>query len=391
MGKLASGSEASIRDIQQDRTAFRSCMRRGALAALFVVACAQAGFGAEATFPDLAAAATTARQANNVEQAIALYRQALAVNSSWTEGWWFLGTLYYDSDQYPAGKDAFSHFVKLDERAAAGWALLGLCEFETGDVAAALDHVRRAMQSPSDVPALMHDVLRFHEALLLTRLGQFHEAARVYTALIARGLRDPNLITGLGLNELGRPLLPREVVSDEKELVAAAGRTAWAWSQGSPQDAEEAFQKLLTTFPDAPGVHYFYGSWLLRDHPEQAVKEFQRELQINPRNARARTMLALMMAHGGNAAAALPEAKKASEDEPSASMAQYVYGLLLTQSGDVRGIAYLQAAEKLDPADLENHTALASAYSKFGRYEDARRERQAAIDMARQADSGEQK
>lgn len=325
-----------------------------------------------------------------MDQAIGLYQRALAVNPSWTEGWWFLGTLYYDSDQYSGALDAFRHFVKLDEREVPGWAFLGLCEFETGDWPGALGHVRHALQSPTDLPQGMQDVLRFHEALLLTRLGQFHEAARVYSALVSRGLRDDDLITALGLNELGRALVPREVPPDQKPLVTAAGRTAWAWTHGSAQDTEEAFHNLLATFPDAPGVHYFYGSWLLADHPEQAVSQFQRELQINPHNARARTMLALMIAHGGNPGAALIEAKKASDDEPSSSMAQYVYGLLLVQGGDPRGIAYLQTAEKLDPADLENHTALASAYSKFGRYEDARRERQTSMELA-QGQTSDQK
>ena len=68
--------------------------------------------------------------------------------------------------------------------------------------------------------------------------------------------------------------------------------------------------------------------------------------------------------------------------------AQYAYGLLLLDTGETaKAIPLLEAAERADAGQLEFHTAIARAYSKAGRYEDARRERRASIDLARSTDA----
>jgi tetratricopeptide (TPR) repeat protein len=357
------------------------------LALLLFLAATLAAFPASApSFDQLAAQATAAREGNDVAQAIQLYRQALEANPSWSEGWWFLGTLFYDSDQYSSGQEAFAHFVKLDQSAAPGWSFLGLCEFETGNYSDALDHIRRGLESPTALPQETQAVLRFHEALLLTRLGQFDAALPVYLPIVRSGVENPVLIAGMGLTALGRPLLPKEIPADQRDLVMAAGKTAWLWTKGNTSEAEQAFRDLLAAFPTAPGVHHFYGTWLIAGHPDKAVAEFQRELQIDPHNARARAMIALMMMRAGQEKDALPLARQAAEDGPSVAMARYVYGVLLVHAGNADGVANLEAAEKMDPNNFEFRMALAGAYSKFGRYDDARRERQASIAMAKQGD-----
>ena len=94
------------------------------LARVFVSAIALiAAFGASAaTFEELAAQANAARESNNIPRAVELYRQALQLKPAWPEGWWFLGTLSYDGDQYESGRQAFAEFVKLEDKAAPGWA-----------------------------------------------------------------------------------------------------------------------------------------------------------------------------------------------------------------------------------------------------------------------------
>jgi Flp pilus assembly protein TadD len=69
-------------------------------------------------------------------------------------------------------------------------------------------------------------------------------------------------------------------------------------------------------------------------------------------------------------------------------MAQYAYGLILAGSGNLpEAIVRLEAAERLDPANIEYHMGLAGAYSNAGRNEDARRERRTSIALARESDS----
>ncbi len=354
------------------------------LALVFVSLLARA-----ATFEELAAQATAAREANKTPQAIALYQQALQMKPEWKEGWWFLGTLAYDSDQYKTGARAFAEFVKFEDQAAAGWAFLGLCEFETGEYEHALQHSRRGLEIGTGLEPPVEQVLRFHEALLLTRLGLFDQAMPRFMPFVRRGMQDPTLISGIGLTALRRALLPKEIPADQQALITAAGQTAGFWMTGDTSRTAPAFQALIKSYPAAPGVHGFYASYLLSFRPaEEAVVELKRELEVNPHSADARAMIALLMVRAGAATTALPLAKQAAEDGPASPMAQYTYGLILASTGDLsRAIERLETAERLDPASVEYHMALAGAYSKAGRHEDARRERHTSIAMARETDS----
>jgi tetratricopeptide (TPR) repeat protein len=338
------------------------------------------------TFEDLAAQAAAARDANNVPQAMGLYRQALELKPEWSEGWWFLGTLAYDSDQYPIGKDAFAKFVQLQSQDAPGWSFLGLCEFETGDYAHSLEHIERGLKLAAGrmEPALTN-VLQFHEALLLVKQGLFDQALPVLLPIAKRGSQDPMLVMAIGLAALRRPLLPQEVPTDERELVGAAGKVTYLWMNGDSTNVEPAFGALVAAYPSTPNVHYLYGTYLLGTHPEQALAQFKTELAVNPHSADANAMISLLLIRAGHDDIALPVAKKAVQDGESTPMAHFVYGVLLTRKGELQeGIEHLETAQKLDPNNLEYHIALAGAYSKFGRNKDARRERLISMALAKQ-------
>src|ERR1035441_6239319 len=176
-----------------------------------------------------------------------LYQQALQLKPEWSEGWFYLGTLYYDSDRYADAQPAFAQFVKLADK-PAGWAFLGLCEFETGDYTLAREHMQQALDG--GLAPEIEQVVRFHQALLLTRLGLFEQALHWYKSLVRRGIHDPTLVAGLGLNSLDKPMLPKETPPAQREFIAAVGRTAHAWMSGDNAKTEAAFHGLLEAYPD---------------------------------------------------------------------------------------------------------------------------------------------
>src|SRR5580693_85347 len=240
-----------------------------------------------ATFDEIAAQAAAARESDEVPQAIDLYREGLQLKPEWSEGWFYLGTLYYDSDRYADAQPAFAQFVKLVDK-PAGWAFLGLCEFETGSYAPAQEHLQKALRG--DLAPEIEQVVRFHQTLLFTRLGLFERAFHGYEALVRRGIHDPTLIAGLGLNSLDRPMLPKDIPPDQREFIVAVGRTAYTRMSGDAAKTEAAFRTLLDTYPTAPGVHNFYATYLLSSHPAYLVgsqpdavqHELRRELEVNP-------------------------------------------------------------------------------------------------------------
>jgi tetratricopeptide (TPR) repeat protein len=341
------------------------------------------------TFEDLAAQAAAARQANDTAKAVGLYRQALAIKPDWAEGWWSLGTLFYDGDRYADGARAFSAYVTLDEKNPMGWGFLGLCEFETGGHERSLEHIRKALAAGAIEPSI-EQVLRFHEVLLLDKLGLFDQAMPRLRPFVKRGTKNTALLAAIGLTALRRPLLPAEIPAQDQPVVAAAGKAAYFWMANDEQATAAAFKTLLESYPNAAGVHYFYATYLLAFRPaEEAYAEFKRELEVQPKNPDARATVALLMLRAGFEAQALSLAKQAAEDGPKSATAQYAYGLLLAQTGKFdEGIARLETAEHLDPANIEYHMGLAGAYSRAGRHEEARKERQKSIEMAHEGDSG---
>src|SRR5436853_1404337 len=80
-------------------------------------------------FEQVSAQATAAREGDRVEEAIGLYRRGVALRPDWTEGWWYLATLYYDADNYAEAARAFAVASRQQPKAGAPVAMLGLCEF----------------------------------------------------------------------------------------------------------------------------------------------------------------------------------------------------------------------------------------------------------------------
>lgn len=338
-----------------------------------------------ATFDDLSSQAGAARQANDLPRAIDLYKQALVANPAWQEGWWSLGNLLYQTDQYASGRDALRQLIALDPNSGPAWGILGLCEFETRDYSQSLADTQRGLSLGIGERLQMEGVLRYHEALLLTRAGQFEKALHSYAKFVPKAVPNPALLTAIGLAALRNPMLPKDIAPQQVDLFATAGRAALLTMNGNPTAAQSVLADLLNRYPSAANVHYFYGSFLLAASPEQGIAELKKELEINPSNGAANAMIAWALLRASEYASALPYASRATHQEPTSAIAQFVYGRALVETGDLKqGIEHLQLAEKIDPANLEHHLALATAYSKASRLLDARRERQQSMQIARE-------
>jgi tetratricopeptide (TPR) repeat protein len=343
--------------------------------------CAQAN---PASFSDLASKAAAARDANDAPGAIDLYQQALKLNSQWSDGWWFLGSLQYATGEYPAARDALSHYLELTPNAAPALAMRGLCEFEIADYPASLKDIERALALGAANQPRNEKILRYHEALLLTRTGRFEDALRSYAFFTREEDSNPELMLALGLAGLRTPLLPKELRADQQGLYISAGKAAFELMRKDNDTARVEFQHLFEHVPPVANAHYLYGYLLYATDPDQAAVEFKKELDTNPSNAVAEVMLAWIPLMQNDGDDALPHARKAAAEDPTLSSAQLVLGRALTETGETKdGIEYLERTAQLQPDNLEVHLALAKAYSKSGRKEDARRERLLCLEMTK--------
>jgi tetratricopeptide (TPR) repeat protein len=336
-----------------------------------------------ASFSDLVAKADAARDAHDSTHAIELYRQAIKLNSQWADGWWFIGSLHYGAGEYTAGRDALTHYLEMTPNAAPALAMRGLCEFELGEYPSSLKDIQRALTLGAANQSRNEEILRYHEALLLTRLGRFEDAIRSY-GFFTREEPNPELFVAIGLAGLRTPLLPAELKADQKETYASVGKAAFDYMKGDRDVARTQFQQVFARVPPVTNAHYLYGYLLYASDPDAAVAEFKHELEVNPKNAPTEVMLAWIPLIQNDGVEALPYAQKAVEQDPSLPSAQLVLGRALTETGDAKnGVEHLEKTAQLQPDNLEVHLALAKAYSKSGRKEDARRERLLCLEMTK--------
>jgi tetratricopeptide (TPR) repeat protein len=327
-------------------------------------------------FDTLRRRADEARTAGNVGEAIELYRAAIALQPSWSEGHWYLGTIYYDADRHRECRDAFATVVRLEPEHGAAWAFRGLCEFKLTEYAPALEHLTRANDLGVGEDASFLAVVGYHRAILLARFEQFERALDLHAGFVRGGNTSATIVEGLGITLLRLPMLPSEVPPEKREMVEMAGR-AGLYAIGMMRDAaDRTFQQLISKYPDAPNVHYVYGTYLMGDRPAEALEQFNIELQRSPEHVLARVQIAQELIKQGEFDRASPYATDAARLGPNNFMARRVLGQLKLQAGDASGaIAHLEAARALEPTSPSVRYHLARAYQRAGRGDDAKRER----------------
>jgi len=331
---------------------------------------------ASVAFDRASRAAAEARTENRIEDAIGLYRQAVKLRPSWTEGWWFLGELLYDQNQYPEARDSLRRLIALDQTTGPGFALLGLCEFETKEYDKALNHIYQARRlGLGDDPQIRRVVL-FHEMLLLTRLQEYESATQVLMSVVKEGGAGAAVIEAAGIAGLRRPIFPEELPPGDKDLIESAGRAVCAMAQRDPAAAQTYFAELVAAYPKAPNVHYLYGSFLSATDKDAGLREYQKELELNPKHTEALATIALEYEARGDLDTAISYARRAVEADAQFFGAHAVLGKLLAGNGQVEeGIKELEIARQQAPDSPQVHFSLATAYSMAGKKAEAARER----------------
>lgn len=328
------------------------------------------------SFSDLKQRAEQARRSNNTEEQVALYRKAVTLRSSWGEGWWYLGTGLYDLRRFDEALRAFQTLSRIDVNDGSPWALMGLCQFALKSYPESLRSFLRADELGVGANQEMALSVRYHMAILLNLSGQFEWARDRLAAFSWLGDVSEPIIAAVGINALRMQVLPADLPPGKKDLVMKAGRASWEPSlAGHPEEALQAFQELIAEYPKEPNLHYAYGVRLLDNDPEGALREFQKELEINPSQVVARVQIVFLKLKQGESEEALPLAREAVKLAPDYFLAHNALGRTLLAAGQTAtAIPELQTAVRLEPQSPENHFDLAEAYRAAGRKAEATKE-----------------
>jgi tetratricopeptide (TPR) repeat protein len=329
-----------------------------------------------ATFDDLAGRAAIARHAGRLEDALTLYRKAVAARPDWDEGRWYAATLLYELDRHAEAKDAFSEVLRREPAHAGALGLKGLCEFELRQYDAALSDLLRARRMDVARSPGIASVVRYHAAILLTRVGEFEVANQMLTEFVADGTDTPQVIEAFGLNVLRMPMLPSEFPGADRERVLLAGRAGYDMAARHVDAARSALEELVTRYPKTPHAHYARGVFFLTEDSGRALEEFRRELEISPSHVPARLQIAFEHLKRGEAERALPAATEAARLAPDHFAACLALGQVQLEMNDIQGaIPQLEKAAALAPGSPQVHFMLARAYMRAGRQADAERAR----------------
>jgi tetratricopeptide (TPR) repeat protein len=306
-----------------------------------------------------------------------LYRRAIKLRPDWAQGWWAVGMIEYDRDHYPECRDALARMVTVDTTAAPGWALLGLCEFQTKQYDASFEHLKKAhMLVPvRQAGGELLDMADYHLAMLLTRQGAFEMAQEILVRVALKVRNNAEMMFSAGLTGLRMPISPSDVPASQRDVVSMAGKAFWDLATQPPAEAEADFRALISKYPKFPNVHYFYGTYLAARHPEQCAPEFLEELRISPDNVPARVQLALRYTVEGKLAEAARLAREAVALSPDSVGAQLALAKTLqAQGSDGEALAAFLAAKRLDPVSPKIRLFLVNTYRSLGRVEEMRRE-----------------
>jgi tetratricopeptide (TPR) repeat protein len=151
-------------------------------------------------------------------------------------------------------------------------------------------------------------------------------------------------------------------------------------SQNKLEDAAAVYRKIIEDDPKVAGVHYRLGRVALArpsspENTEEARREFEQELAMDPANASAEFWLGEIARRSGQWDDAISRFQSASKHDPGFAEAFLALGLTMNSAGRFTdAVAPLERYVKMVPEDPAGHYQLSVAYVRTGRKADATRE-----------------
>jgi tetratricopeptide (TPR) repeat protein len=349
----------------------------------------------QANSSQLKAQADEAREAGRFDDAIELYRKAVAAKPNLVDGWWYLATLLYDRDRYAEAIPAFKRVTELQPRAGAPFVMLGLCEFKVGNYDNALGRIRQGRQIGVENNRDLDMAMRYHEGMLLLLKGDFETAQTLFGALSYENVNREDLIIAHGLAVLRLPMLPSQIPPGyrDREMIRRAGFAEHQSAQKNQGDARQEYERLAADYPKAPGVQYACGRYMLTQrNDEGAIAAFKKEIENSPNHALARLQIAYVHMRNKEAEAGLKFAQEAVDLHARLALGHYVLGRILFEMGEnARAVEELETARRLTPNEPRVHFTLSRAYARAGRKTEADQARETFVRLNKIAEDAEAK
>jgi len=329
------------------------------------------------------------------DEAIAYYQQALQTNPNYAETQFCLANTLLQKGKVDEAIHHFMYALRINPDYAQAHNGLGSALLRKGKVEEAAGHFQKALQINPDYAQAHYNL-----GTILLKKGRVDDAIAHYQHALQNNPDYAQAHYNLGniLLEKGRV---DEAITHYQHALQNNPDYAEAHvnlgnillQKGRMDEATAHYQHALQIDPDCAPAHVNLGGILLqRGKVDEAIVHFQKALQIKPGFAEAHHSFGNALGQKGRVAEAITQFQQALQLEPDDPEAQNSLAWLLVtcpeaslRNGD-KAVQLAQRANELaggkNPVVL--HT-LAAAFAETGRFGDAVRSEQKAIELARAA------
>lgn len=187
-----------------------------------------------------------------------------------------------------------------------------------------------------------------------------------------------------------RRLMNRNPDSAEAQEIVAEAYQA----RGEYENAMAKYRKILEQYPNQPGVHYQLARTILakpltQASTEEARKELEEEVRINPSSPAAEFMLGDLAWREQKSEEAIEHFSRATKLD--VTLAQPYLGLGIALNGAGRFAEAIESLKKylqLNPEDPAGYYQLAIAYARTGNRQEAERQRELQLEAEKKRNAG---
>jgi tetratricopeptide (TPR) repeat protein len=350
-------------------------------------------------------------QQGDLNSALVHLRRAVALQPESAEAHYNLGVALWYSGSKDAALSELRESVRLDPAAGASHAFLGTALREAGDLQAAQRSLQRAIAllPPNAATYIDLGIIYLRAGDLNRGIGQFEAGLNAPAASLPKPDWD-NAIAALrkelakkpeqaeGHNTLGL-LLGRqgagtkEVAAEFREAVRLRPNFAEAQNNlglvltqaDEDEAAMAAFRQAIRISPNYAEAHANLGAALIPTDGEQAIRELEKAVSLEPSSVKAQFNLAT--AYGASpkygSAKEIELLRKVIAMSPAFARAHLTLGKELLQQGKVpEAVTELQEAARLDPQSGEAHYQMGLALVRAGRKDEGALELQKGRDLS---------
>jgi tetratricopeptide (TPR) repeat protein len=290
-----------------------------------------------------------------------------------------LGVLLFFQGDYAGSIPHLRAALKLKPTLWKIQALLGMAEKRTGDLKASAINLEKAF------PNLQEQKIRTETGMELIDLysstGDLSKAVPIVSTLRDQDPTNVEIIYmayRIYSDLLDEARLTLTIVGPNTARVHQMMAHELA-RQGHVDEAIANYREALKVNPNTSGVHFELAEMLnnssIAGGREEAEKEYQAALAVDPHDNKAECKLGDLAALRGDQKAAAEHYQRALEPQPND--AEAMIGLaksLMTLNQPEKAMTLLEQAVKLDPTNAVAHFRLSTLYRKMGKGDEATRE-----------------